>query len=58
MQLQIGDWVQTDSQFVGRVESIDAEGSRVTITRVDPAEMRMVTETYSIDRLIRFEVER
>jgi hypothetical protein len=58
MLIQVGDWVQTETRHVGKVAWIDADRRQVTITTVDPQEMRMVDETYRIDQVVKFEVER
>ena len=57
MLIQVGDWVQTENQQVGKVSSIDEVAGEATITRVDPEQLRLVAETYSINELRKCEIQ-
>jgi hypothetical protein len=57
MLIQVGDWVQTENQQVGKVSSIDEAAGKATITRVDPEQLRLVAETYSINELRKCEIQ-
>ena len=57
MAIQVGDWVQTESKQVGKVSSVDEDAGEATITRIDPEQLRLVAETYSIDELRKFETQ-
>lgn len=56
MEIEVGDWVETNSKLVGKVSSVDVAAECATITRIDPQQLRLVVETYSLTELRKFEI--